>query len=102
MERHTLYSRTRERILQILYDGKEKSAYQIAKELDISPATAIEHLTELISENMVVAINDGRGKKYKITHNGKNKLTEFEKQLFEKIPEEIKRFLANSTGTAAV
>ena len=95
MDKHPLYVRTRERILQILYDGNEKSAYEIAKEVDIATATAVEHLMELVSEGMVVVTPANMGKRYKITKAGKKSLKEFEKKMFIKLPDEIKKLLAS-------
>ena len=45
--------RTREKILRLLYDGKERSAYKIALQLEMATATIIDHLNKLEEANLI-------------------------------------------------
>ncbi len=83
--------RAREKILRILYDGKERSAYSIAKEdeINITLATVVEHLKKLENKGYIVSEDTTKGdlrrRHYKITNSGKNSLDAFYRNLTEEI-----------------
>lgn len=83
--------RAREKILRVLYDGKKRSAYSIAKEdeIDITLATVVEHLKKLKEEDYITIEDTTKGdlrrKHYQITNKGKRALNAFYKNLTEEI-----------------
>ena len=96
--------RSRERILRVLYDGKERSAYKIAKEIDMAIATVIEHLEKLREAGLVEMRDATKGnlkrRFYKITDKGKELLLKYYQNLAKEIKknEEIARTFADFLG----
>lgn len=94
---NVLHSRTREEILRILYDGEERSAYRIAKELGIAVATAVDHLQKLVEEGMIVCRNADIGninrRHYRITEEGKTALLEFTEENLRRLPSQIQEYI---------
>jgi DNA-binding PadR family transcriptional regulator len=91
--KNALESGVRKKILFILYDGTEKSAYAITKNggLNISIATVIEHLQKLERVGLIEVKDAPRGKlvryHYKITEKGKYFLKEYYKYLIDEAKE---------------
>ena len=98
--------RTREEILRVLYDGKEKSAYKIATEVDMATATIIEHLTKLEAAGMIKSKDATKGKLirryYNITKKGKETLVAFLRKYADELKKnkEIADTFANLLGRA--
>ena len=91
--KNVLYSRTREYILRMLYNADRLSSYKIAKELDIAPATAIDHLQKLIEEGMVSCTNAGSKMLYSITQKGIDSLISFISDDFDSMPQPIQKVI---------
>jgi DNA-binding PadR family transcriptional regulator len=90
-----LESNIRKKILLILYDDKEKSAYSITKDedIDITISTVIEHLQKLEKAGLIEIKDATKGKLkryyYKITKKGKNFLQEYYNEIFNEFREYI-------------
>lgn len=73
-----------QKIIQILWDGKKYSGYQITKQIDITISTTIQHLNRL-SDSGYVKIEDAtkgnlRRMHYSLTDSGKIKYIEYVKK----------------------
>lgn len=83
--------RTREDILFLLYDAIPRSAYKIAKEINLATATIIEHLNKLEDAGMVSSEDTTKGnlrrRSYQITEKGKTTLIDFLKTYMQRIKE---------------
>ena len=96
--------RTREKILHVLYDEKERSAYKIAREIDMATATTIGHLNKLEDAEMIRSKDATKGRLqrryYKITERGKKTLLAFLKEYANEIKRnrEIAKTLAKFLG----
>jgi len=73
--------RSIEKIVQILWEGKTYSAYQITKQMDITIATVIEHLNKLAEFNYIKVEDATKGNlkryHYTLTERGREKYMEF-------------------------
>lgn len=102
----TLESSIRKKILLILYDEKEKSAYYITnhEEIDISISTVIEHLQKLEKAGLIERKDASKGNlkryHYRITKKGKHFLKEYYIYIVEEGMEkpEIAKSLARLLG----
>jgi len=96
--------KTREKILHVLYDGKERSAYKIAREIDMATATIIEHLNKLEDADLIESKDATKGRLqrryYKITDSGRKILLAFLKEYAEEVKRnrEIAKTLAKFLG----
>ena len=81
--------RTREKILRLLYDGKERSAYKIALQLGMATATIIDHLNKLEEASLINTKDATKGKlirrHYMITPKGKEILLAYLKEYINDI-----------------
>jgi DNA-binding PadR family transcriptional regulator len=96
--------RTREDILRLLFDDEPRSAYKIAKEINMSTATVIDHLNRLEDVKLINSEDTTKGnlrrKSYKITEKGKKTLLTFLKTYMEDVKknEEIAKEVASFLG----
>lgn len=93
--RNVLESGVRKKILLLLYDGSEKSAYAIAKndQINLAITSAIQHLNKLEKAGLIESRDATKGNLkryyYKITKQGKNLLQEYYTELFNEFREYI-------------
>lgn len=93
--KNLLESNIRKKILLILYDDTEKSAYSITKhkDINISISTVIEHLQKLEKAGLIEVRDATKGKlkryHYKITKKGKHYLQEYYNAIFDEVTEYI-------------
>lgn len=98
--KNTLESSIRKKILLILYDEKERSAYSITNhnDINISISTVIEHLQKLEKAELIECKDASKGNlkryHYKITKKGKHYLKEYYKYIIDDIKD--KQDIANS------
>lgn len=81
--------RTREDILRLLFDKTPRSPYKIAKEINVTTATVIEHLKKLENVGLVHSEDNSmkhlRRKSYQITEEGKKALLNFLKNYIQDV-----------------
>lgn len=91
-----LKSKTREKILLIMFDEKSRSAYLISKDVDVTTATVIEHLHSLEQYGFINSWDDSKGKlrrmAYAITKDGKKAFIEHMENYFKEFIEQLKKY----------
>jgi DNA-binding MarR family transcriptional regulator len=103
-ELEILTVRTREDILRLLFDKTPRSPYKIAKEINMTTATVIDHLNKLEEMKLVCGEDTTKGhlrrKSYNITEKGKKIFLAFVKDYLNKTTknEEIAKEVASFLG----
>lgn len=90
-----LKSKTREKILVLMYDEKPRSAYLIAKNVDVTTATIIEHLHILKLYGLIDSRDNSKGKlrrtSHAITEKGKKAHMEHMEKCFKEFIEQLEK-----------
>ena len=91
-----LETKSRETILIILYDGKKRSAYSLAKSMNLATATIILHLRILENHGYIKSWDDAQGKLRRgaciITKKGKEALIKHMKDYYKDIQKQLNEY----------
>ena len=91
-----LKTKTREKILMVIYDEKPRSAYFISKNVGVTTATIIEHLHILKLYGFIDSWDNSKGKlrrmSHAITKKGKKAFIEHMENCFKEIAWQLEKY----------